>query len=175
MPRRTNLPKRIITFISQNPSATREDISQNLDVSYQSVQKQLKKMEEDGTVLTGFLITSKWAKAYKKFWIFVETCYPKNITEDQERPNLYYQENLCKTMANKLKNDNEYSAHISLGEIQILLGGNWDILLSLYAEEAESIGRFVTRFLRTRPEIIKTSTSWSLLFDLNEKETMSPL
>ena len=60
MPKKTNLPRRIVAFLKQNPTASRAEISRQLGVSYQAAQKHLRRLEEEGLVRPGFLISDRW-------------------------------------------------------------------------------------------------------------------
>ena len=158
MPKKTQLPRQIVNFLKQHPTAQRREISDALGVSYQAVQKHLLKLEQDGRVQPGFLITEAWEKGKSEFWIFIETRYDRETT----RKDADYQADLCRSIVETLTTHETFAEEVSYGSIRILLGGPWDIMLQVYAEDPNAVGRFVTRYLRVRPGIVRTSTAWAL-------------
>ncbi len=157
MPKKTNLPRRIVAFLKQNPTASRAEISQQLGVSYQAAQKHLRRLEEDGLVRPGFLISDQWEAGKHEFWIFIATRFDRRDESGGD-----YQGVLCREIAAELTSDGEYAEDISFGSIRILLGGDWDIMLCLYSRDPDAVGRFVTRYLRAKTSVVRTSTAWSL-------------
>lgn len=162
MPRQTDLPNKIINYIQQDPTGSRKKISQHLGVSYPAVQKHLKRLEKDGIIKTTFSLTEKWKSEYKEFWIFVETTYPHENPSSQFQEDEGYQELMCREIADELHAAQNLGTSLFLDGIRILLGGNWDIVLNVLALDEVDIGLFVTRFLRSRPDIVRTSTAWTL-------------
>ena len=162
MPRKTNLPARIVAHLKRCPTASRKELSAALGVSYQAVQKHLRKLEEAGLVQPGFLVDQDWDAGKHELWVFIETRFPPRSGEDRESGGRDYQGELCREIVAKLTENDEYADDISFGSVRILLGGNWDLLLQLYAHDKNAVGRFVTRFLRSQPSVERTSTAWVL-------------
>ena len=161
MPKKTRLPQRIVHYLRRHPTASRAEIAGALDVSYQAVQKHLRRMEEEGTVLPAFLVTERWDVERHEFWIFVETRYDPHV-DPRLAGAADYQGELCRAIVSELAADPQWVDVLSFADIRILLGGNWDIVLRLYSSDPDAVGRFVTRYLRSLPAVVRTATSWAL-------------
>lgn len=192
MPKKTRLPQQIVTHLRRNPTASRSDLADALGVSYQAVQKHLRRMEEEGTVLPAFLVTDRWDAQRHEFWVFIETRFYRGEgrgamvgppagsdpggdpggdpgsdsgSDSGSDPGSElgdYQAALCRRIVGELSENPTWNSVLSFADIRILLGGNWDIVLRLFSDEPDAVGRFVTRYLRAQPTIVRTATSWAL-------------
>ncbi len=172
MPKRNDLRQRIISLIRLQPTLTRAELSKKLGVTYQAVQKHLKSLENDQLVVPSFHVTDKWRREQDKFWVFIETQFlPPSVSAEGDAPvpvaskpesdgDQHYQRKLCTEITKELAKDTW--RHLTFDEIHILLGGQCDILLSVYAPGAEPVWEFVTNFVRTRDHVVRTSTVWSM-------------
>lgn len=158
MPKKTQLPRQIVNYLKRHPTAQRREISEALGVSYQAVQKHLLRLEQEGRVLPGFMVSETWEEGKNEFWIFIETRYDR----ESSGADADYQADLCRRIVDTLTTHETFAEEVSYGSIRILLGGPWDIMLQVYAENPNAVGRFVTRYLRVRPGIVRTSTAWAL-------------
>jgi len=177
MPKHSNLPEKIISLLIENPAITREEIKKRLGVSYQSVQKHLLKMQKDKIVTPAFLVDETKLKKKKIFWIIITTKNPnetkresKNKPEDEQNNDMGvdYQRRLCNEIAKSFLMKSDLVGGLIFGEVHIVIGGTYDIILRVFADDADAVGRYVTRFLRSRPAIVSTSTAWSLTESTNE-------
>lgn len=162
MPKKSNIPNKIISFIQRNPSASREKISKALGVSYQAVQKHLRNLEESETVRPGFIVSFSELKKKYKFFVLIETRYlqeEENINPEAQE--LGYQEKLCDEISRELIDNDRWAQDIVFQGTNIVFGADCDIILTLFTEDASAVSTFVIQFLRTRPSIISTSTFWS--------------
>ena len=169
MPKKTRLPQQIVTHLRRHPTANRSDLAAALGVSYQAVQKHLRRMEEDGTVLPAFLVTDRWDAERHEFWVFIETRYYRgegrgaDTREHEGASDLSdYQAALCQRIVSELAENPTWNDVLSYADIRVLLGGNWDIVLRLFSDDPDAVGRFVTRYLRAQPTIVRTATAWAL-------------
>ncbi|MCC6677388.1 MAG: hypothetical protein IT436_09605 [Phycisphaerales bacterium] len=161
MPRTSDLRNRIITKVFEEPTISRHDLARVLGVKYSSVQKHLAQLARTGEVVPGFVVRESSLLKRQKFWIFVETRFtPPEASTDEKQKVVPYQQELCRTIVDAVLKK-PWSDTISYGGIQIMLGGSADLVLTLYTNDAASISRFVTDFLRTRPSIVRTSTAWA--------------
>lgn len=162
MPKRSNIPEKIISILIENPKITREEISEYLNVSYQSVQKHLLSLQKQKIVIPSFYITETQIKRYL-FWVFILTQYPGD-GEDNEKDGYGndYQRNLCKEIGESFHKNIDLVEGLIFGGTHIVIGGSYDIILKLFSDNPDSVGKYVTRFLRSRPAVVSTSTSWSL-------------
>jgi DNA-binding Lrp family transcriptional regulator len=158
MPRRSNIPNQIISLLVEKPTATREEIRKRLGVSYQAVQKHLYTLQEQKIVLPSFRVAEKNIKKYL-FWIFILTKYPSDENEEAGND---YQRNLCDEISKSLHEESDFTRGLIFGGAHIIIGGTYDIILQLYSDNPDSVGRYVTRFLRPNPAVVSTSTAWSL-------------
>lgn len=167
MPKKTHLPQQIIAYLRRHPTADRRHLAEALGVSYQAVQKHLRRMEDEGDVASAFLVNDAWDADRHEFWIFIETRFDPR-TRDEAPPAQAekgiddYQRRLCEAVVERLCNDPQWTADLSFVDIKILLGGQWDVVLRLSSTDADSVGRFVTRYLRSLPTVVRTSTAWAL-------------
>lgn len=158
MPKKTHLPQRIVAYLRRNPTADRRSLAEGLQVSYQAVQKHLRRMEEKGEVRSAFLVSDDWDRDRHEFWVFIETRFdPRHAAPDSD-----YQRDLCAAVVERLTTDPEWMEELSFVDVRVLLGGQWDIILRLSSKDADAVGAFVTRFLRSLPGVVRTSTAWAL-------------
>ena len=185
MPKKTDLPERLIEILQGDPTTSREALSKRLqdefNVGPSAIRKHLRLLRKRGWIRPSIVVTDQaFARRPSKFWISIltgskgvpakdgETPLPfkpdgrlrRGAGEFPERPGPGgYQIELCRDIEKNIR------AHDDLffGGIEILLGGDWDLLLWVYAYDEQAVGRFVTRYLRQHPSIEKTSTAWSLM------------
>jgi DNA-binding Lrp family transcriptional regulator len=177
MPKQSTLPEKILSILIENPTVTREEISKRLKVSYQSVQKHLLRMQRDKVVTQAFVVDETKIRNKKfMFWIFVSTKNPNDSRRRSgEKPDEQndlgndYQRRLCNEIAASFHKDSELVIGLVFGGIHIVIGGVYDIILRVFCDHPDVVGRYVTRFLRSRPAIVSTSTAWSLTESTEEK------
>jgi DNA-binding Lrp family transcriptional regulator len=162
MPRQSNLPEKILSALFEDPTITRKKLSERLGVTYQAIQKHINLLEKEGSVAPALLVMPSKLRSKPRrslFLISIKTRYagqkPPPAGED-------YQRKLCKEIASVFEQRIPLVEGIIFGGTNILIGGNADIVLTLHSESQDAVGDFVTQFLRTRKEIVETSTAWSL-------------
>jgi hypothetical protein len=105
------------------------------------------------------------------FWIFISTKNPneaKSIAKSRIKNGLNnslgddYQRVLCSEIEKSFLMESDLMSGLVFGGVHIVLGGIYDIILRLYSDDQDSVGHYVTRFLRSRPAITSTSTAWAL-------------
>lgn len=172
MGKSTDLDNRIFSAIRQNPYITRKELQQLLRTEsgsampYSTLVKRLQKAKNEGLLRERFEVDDERIRS-QKFIILLSTTAPKYVRaqtrdKDQEIPTddeYDYQMDLCETIDQVFRTKNQYSRRISSGGCDILLGGGeWDIAVTLYSEDADAINRFVTTYLRTRSAVTGSST-----------------
>ena len=188
MPRRSNIPDKIISILQEDPTITRKQLSQQLKVSYPAIQKHLNKLEKDKVVIPAFRVED--AKIKKSiFWIFILSKNPQDVFFEKTEEGRYrlignradadssdYQRAICKEIAASFQENNSIVEGLTFGGVHIVLGGQYDIILRIFSDDQDAVGNYVTRFLRTRPDIVQTSTAWSLRERKGdvEKQSISP-
>lgn len=163
MARQSHIPERIISILMEDPTATRLEISKRLGVAYQSVQKHLLQLKDQGVILPSFQVAEKKIKKKHTFWIFILTQNP-NMGKSLEMATDYQRE-LCNEIFKSFHDatlSQVVDAGMIFGGLDIVIGGRYDIILRIYSDNPDSVGRYVTRVLRGRPQIQSTSTAWSL-------------
>lgn len=164
MAKKSDISNRIITYIYDNQTTTIEEISKDLGVSYQAVQKHLKNLSDKKIVQRGFIVNySEINNKFYKYWISIETIYKSEREEFFENNDEYgkdYQERLCHEIIQKLM-EPDWSHDLILISIDVVLSAQWDIILSLYAKDSRSVLKFITQYLRTHRSVTGTSTAWS--------------
>ena len=160
MAKRTHLPEKIVALLKAEPTLTRKEIASKLSVSYQAVQKHLNElMKEPGpSIKNSFTVTGVIGVTHRKFWITINTKY--NTSKKGTSNN--YQDQLCEEIHSLFRNADAKAKELIFDDIRIVLGGRFDIVLTLYSNNPDAVGRFVTRYLRSRPSVAETSTAWSL-------------
>jgi DNA-binding Lrp family transcriptional regulator len=180
--------EKILSLLREDASATRQKLAEKLPISYQAVQKHIHQMQKDGLVRPALVVsTEEWRKAHRKFWVFIETAPPDQVKRRSgAKPNngsqpggsagdgasspsegersRNYQEDICRRISDELIGGHRESA-IMLGEIDIIIGSEWDIILTLLAQDMDEVGRFVTYAVRGIPGVVRTRTVWSLRRD----------
>jgi DNA-binding Lrp family transcriptional regulator len=151
----SELPEKIIEFFSIHPSATLEAAAGELGVSYSSVQKQVSSLEKNGDISRVFSI-NKHKIRHMKYIIFIDTVF---VGEQPKGP-MPYQDDIISNIYDELNMPGRaYSGKLYLMDAEIILGGRNDIILTILTHEPETIGEFVTSFLRTRSGIRATQTA----------------
>ena len=162
MPKRSTIPEKIISILAENPAVSREEISKRLGVSYQSVQKHIFAMQKRKVVVPSFSVVESKIKKYI-FWVFILTKYtPENENVQNDSFGNDYQRRLCKEIAESFQQNSNFVEGLIFGGADIVIGGTYDIILRLFSDNPDSVGKYVTRFLRPHPAIVSTSTAWSL-------------
>lgn len=162
MPKRSSIPEKIISILIENPKITREEMSKQLEVSYQAVQKHFLSLQKQKIVVPSFSIAETHIKRYL-FWISILTKHPGK-TEDihLDGSGSDYQRKLCKEIAETFHKKNDLVEGLIFGGAHIVIGGSYDIMLRLFSDNPDSVGTYVTRFVRSHPAVASTSTAWSL-------------
>ena len=156
---------------------TKEELQTRLGVSYQSIQKQLLRLKQQGTVLPSFWVNEERLKKRRTFWIFILTKNPHVVTdrstaEPPKAKPTNYQRNLCNEIKKSFQKPElaEDLAGLIFGGVDIVLGGTYDIILRLFTENPDAVALYVTKILRGMPEISATSTAWGMI---SEPETQA--
>lgn len=172
MGKNTDLDNRILSAIRQDPYITRKDLQELLrseagrPVPYSTLVKRIQKAKSEGILRERFEIADERLQT-QRFVILLSTTAPQYAraetrARDQRIPGeheLDYQMELCDTIDRVFTSKNHYSKKISSGGCAILLGGGeWDIAVTLYSDDPNSVNRFVTTFLRTRAAVTGSST-----------------
>jgi DNA-binding Lrp family transcriptional regulator len=184
MPRKTDLPERLIEILQGDPTVSRDALSKRLqdefNVGPSAIRKHLRLLRKRGWIRPSIVVTDQaFARRPSKFWISILTG-PRGVaakngddplpfrpepkprrpgSESPDRPGPGdYQIELCREIEKNIRSRDD----LFFGGIEILLGGDWDLLLWVYAYNEQAVGRFVTRYLRQHRSIEKTSTAWSL-------------
>ena len=170
MPKRSDLPNQIISLLKRRPDTKRNEIHENLGATYQSVQKHLKRLEDEGILRSVMLVRVPDEIRRYKFWVFIDSEFSPQTSER----NGDFQAQLCDEIARELVAQNDFTHGLIYDDCQILLGADADIVLTMYAEKPEDVTRFVTRVLRSHPLVKSTSTGWSVS-SLEEEEEIAAL
>ena len=159
MAKRTDLPDKIIALLKAEPTLNRKEIAARLGVSYQAAQKHLNRLiERQKAVKHSFTVTDVIGETHRKFWVTINTKHtPKKKGGMND-----YQDRLCNQIHDLFRKPDPSTAGLVFDDVRIVLGGRFDIILTLYAKDPDAVGRFVTRYLRAHESVAETSTAWSL-------------
>jgi DNA-binding Lrp family transcriptional regulator len=164
MQRRSFLAERIISLLMENPTVTKKEIKERLGVSDQSIQKQMLRLKNSGAVLPSYWVSERYLQSRRTFWVFILTKPdPAHRTEAEEND---YQERLCLKITRSFEDKaliERLGGGLIFGSVDIVLGGAYDIILRIHTDNPDAAAHYVTRFLRGQPEIVSTSTAWSLV------------
>jgi len=155
-----------LSLLKRRPDTRRNEIHSQLGATYQSVQKHLKRLEDEGVVRPVMLVRPPGDVRRYKFWVFIDSEFSPETSER----NADFQAQLCDEIARELIAQNEFTQGLIYDDCQILLGADSDIVLTMYAERPEDVTRFVTRVLRSHPLVKSTSTGWSVSSQEEEEE-----
>lgn len=172
MGKNTDLDNRIFSAIRQNPYITRKELQETLktesgqSVPYSTLVKRIQKAKAEAILRERFELADEKMRSHE-FIVLLSTTAPKYVRaptrdKDEEIPAedaSDYQMELCQMIDNVFTSKNQYSKRISSGGCAILLGGGeWDIAVTLFSEDPNSVNRFVTSYLRTRSAVTGSST-----------------
>jgi len=172
MGKSTDLDNRILSTIRQNPYITRKELQEALrkedgsTVPYSTLVKRIQKAKNEAMLRERFEVDDE-KTGTQRFLVLLSTTAPRYAraqTRDKDREipgeNTWdYQMELCETINSVFRGKNQYSKKISSGGCAILLGGGeWDIAVTLYSDDANAVNRFVTTYLRTRSAVTGSST-----------------
>jgi len=175
MPARSPVPGQLLREIEKNLLVTRDELVEKTGAKREVVNKHLQRLKAAKVISEGFHLGPNWSKhtRWGKHIIFVATKYP-GPAHDKERPKENsddqdvivrnpdtedFQEDLCEAINKKLSDDSELSQDLVSEKIEILTGGgDWDVMVVLYAEHHEDVNKFVRRWVRKQPAVAKTNT-----------------
>jgi DNA-binding Lrp family transcriptional regulator len=175
MKRMLELDSRIVSAIRARRGANvdRRRIAKALGVPYPTVVNHIKKLIQNGYLQEAFEITTKWDAERVHFWVSIQTQYVRTdrnhrIGSGAEALNhsapiqANYQFEVCQKIKDEIARDVWASRNIEFSDIHVLIGGEWDLLLHLTAQNVQEVANFVTGYLRTQEAIVRTSTAWSV-------------
>ncbi|HYH69589.1 MAG TPA: winged helix-turn-helix transcriptional regulator [Urbifossiella sp.] len=150
---------RILEYLASHPFKSRKDISTDTGIPLDTVHRQVRSLEESGHVREGIVVTDPFHNGFERFHIFIETQHGEldGFPSDTSKPN-----SLISQIRAELARRNHESKDIVLENIDILMGGDWDVALIVRAQGIYPVGEFVTEFLRAKKNIrrTKTATVW---------------
>jgi DNA-binding Lrp family transcriptional regulator len=169
------LPKKaavnwILSKLRQAPATTVREQADYLEVEETTVKAYHRLLVQQGRAFHATILPSrKTPEEYQRFWIFIETTYQHEHAERikrelQEAHSLeadesMYQEWVADSINRKLM-DRFSDLLVSVG-IDVILGSEYDLVLTLDAKSPEAVHTFVTRHVRTCPCVLRTSTAWA--------------
>ena len=156
----------ILSDFAHHPNRTIKEHSDALGVEPETVRGYYDSLVAEGLASkTEIVLTRKGMAGYQRFWVFVETTYEteKNYeTEDERlnRPAPDYQKVLSKAVEAKLLTK-KWRDRLILRSIDVILGSDYDLVMLIDAKDHDAMHDFITRVLRTRPFVLRTSTGWA--------------
>jgi DNA-binding Lrp family transcriptional regulator len=168
MPKKSDIPERILSILQENPSATREEVAQILKVTYPAVQKHWRALQDEGLIVPSFHVKHAGQKSFR-FWVFVET-RPASPSASKAED---FQTRFCRDLALAFREGHPFTKGLTFGGTHQLIGGEQDVILIVHADEVEAVGRFVTGWLRPHPAVARSSVSWSRNWDGERDSVMN--
>lgn len=162
-------PGIILDFLMSNPFKTRKEISTSTNIPLDTVHRQVRALEKAGQVREGIVVSDPSHNGFQRFHIFIETQYGELDGFKPDRPNAEKSEtdgsepdSLIVQVRRELVRRSREDKDIALENIDILMGGDWDVALIVRARDIYPVGAFVTEFLRGKKNIrrTKTATVW---------------
>jgi DNA-binding Lrp family transcriptional regulator len=161
--------KAIIKCFLEKPSSSLQSISEEatkigeLDkpIPYPTAQKRVQSLIDQG-VMSKVTFVNKSKAGYTQHYRIGIIIDPSELRNKDDPSS---QQELAKYVRDKLCNEKKYRDKILLDDIFILLGGNIDLSLDIWARDHNIILDFVTAGLRMIPGIADTTTAqvaWSV-------------
>ncbi|MBI91849.1 MAG: hypothetical protein CME05_01390 [Gemmatimonadaceae bacterium] len=107
-----------LSLLKRRPDTRRNEIHSQLGATYQSVQKHLKRLEDEGAVRPVMLVRPPGDARRYKFWVFIDSEFSPETSER----NADFQAQLCDEIARELIAQNEFTQGLIYHDCQILLG-----------------------------------------------------
>lgn len=170
MPKKTDLPKRILTALRANPFLRRQELQAQLDVGYQAIQKTLGHlMHDDQLVREAFIVEPRALGDQRKFWIMITTSHPDPDAVARRGGGADdYQGVLCERIRAALRNREPGTEGVYLDDVHVIMGREFDVMLTVLSDGFDAVARFVTRRLRLMPAVSGTTTAWQVLPEKGE-------
>jgi len=164
MPKKSDVPDRILDYLEARPAQSSQDIANGLSIPLTTVQRHLRQMETAGLVREGYVFVAPLAKKrLHRFHIYVQTEYGELkglfLPTSGEDP----QSHIIKQIERELAQNPHCKGKVFLEAIDILMGGDYDKVIIVSAADIQPVGNFVIFVLREMKGIrwTKTATVWS--------------
>lgn len=115
----------------------------------------VQKLKKSKVIEEGLKVSDEYSKRLFKAYIFIVTEY--NGAELGKGEEVDYQQQLVQSIREKLRVE-PYSLSLYLESVDIVMGADFDIILTLSALDIGPIGLFVTNFLRPHRDVQQTKT-----------------
>jgi DNA-binding Lrp family transcriptional regulator len=169
---------RQLAYRWQFPFCTHRDVATALEISEQQVKDDLEHLKQAGVVTTVTLAGVKidrtlkavesdqpaleamrMLRSYSKFYVMVETSFDYRDKAFRSGRSGGYQQKVKEEIEKEMQDYQSGRGIIPAG-VDILLGGDFDILVRLYAKSIDDVHHFVTERVRTIRHVLRTSTAW---------------
>lgn len=157
--------ERMMTFLLMHPHATLDAMVKKLDLQLWGVRELRNRIANLGWIKQSWFPSRKMLRQYQQFFVFVETSYEQHDAPTLKE-NQGYQEWVKEQVEEALTSQG--APNIVLGEVEVLLGGPFDMLIRLYAKDADAVHTWVADELRKIHHIRRSTTSWARKFYRNE-------
>ncbi len=173
MARDPKLDDRIIAYLSAHPGASTQLLAQELGKPANTVRSHVDKLIKKNVIEEGLRVRSDHRKRLFKTYIFITTEY--NGDTPGKGQEIDYQQQLVQSIHEKLHIE-PYSLSLYLESVDIVMGADFDIILTLSAIDIGPIGLFVTNFLRPHRDVqqTKTITVWPSQARLTGNDEKTP-
>lgn len=160
----------ILSKLRQAPATTVREQADYLEVEEATVKAYHRLLVKQGRAFHATILpTRKTPEEYQRFWIFIETTYQhehadriKKELRETRHPDAdesMYQEWVADSIHRQLME--RFSGLLVSVGIDVILGSEYDLVLTLDAKDPEAVHTFVTRYVRTCPCVLRTSTAWA--------------
>jgi DNA-binding Lrp family transcriptional regulator len=147
--------RKILEFVAENPGSDRAAIAKAFTKGTSSVNEHVRHLVSEGDLQDGLFLTDAGKRKQIKVYICIYTeCRP---LRSMRKAGENYQQALVDEIKATLATD-EYVGKLYIDGIDIIMGGDFDVILTLRANRLEPIGSLVTGFLRSHRFIYKTRT-----------------
>lgn len=155
MSRDPKLDDRIISYLSAHPGTYAHLLAKELGRAPTTVSNHVKKLKNEKVIEEGLRVRAEHQKRFFKTYIFIITEYNGEVPRKNQEVD--YQQQLVQSIHEKLRVE-PYSLSLYLESVDIVMGAEFDIILTLSAIDIGPIGLFVTNFLRPHRDVLQTKT-----------------
>jgi DNA-binding Lrp family transcriptional regulator len=177
MPKKSDVPGQILNYLEARPARSSQEIASDLTIPLTTVQRHLRQLQADEQIREGYVsIAPSAKKRLHRFHIYVQTEYGElkglfGPTSGQDP-----QSHIIKQIERELEQNPHCKGKVFLEVVDILMGGDYDMVIIVSSADIQPVGNFVIFVLRDIKGIrwTKTATVWSPTFDQLEEETEEP-
>lgn len=155
----------ILSLLKSFPTMSDEELLEHVNnlvhvkksIGLKTLGKYIKDLVDTGRAVHRIVPTDDVPPSYSRFHVYIETTFQQEADEPVEVA-LRYQEWVAEEVQRRLRE--KYSKALISRGVDILLGADWDMVLTVDATDQLQLHPFITRDVRTCRHVLRTRTAW---------------